>query len=97
MEERQSRWSSMAWKRSQPYFCVRLIRQNSMFSNFCHLLKLRIELSENQISGRVIDISIEYNDILNADGFSPDVLRSIAKAPVVPHMNRDYYEQPKSK
>lgn len=58
---------------------------------------LRIELSENQISGRVIDISIEYNDILNADGFSPDVLRSIAKAPVVPHMNRDYYEQPKSK
>ncbi len=39
MEERQSRLSNMDWKRFRPYLCVRLIPQNSMFSNFCHLLK----------------------------------------------------------
>jgi len=39
MEERQSRWSSMVWKRLRPYSCARLIPQNSMFSNFCHVLK----------------------------------------------------------
>jgi len=39
MEERQSRLSSMVWRRFQQYFCVRLIPQNSMFSNFCHVLK----------------------------------------------------------
>ena len=38
MEERQSRLSNMDWKRFRPYLCVRLIPQNSMFSNFCHLL-----------------------------------------------------------
>ena len=38
MEERQSRLSSMAWKKLNPYFCVRLIHQNSMFSNFCHVV-----------------------------------------------------------
>ena len=38
MEERQSRLSSMVWRRFQQYFCVRLIPQNSMFSNFCHVL-----------------------------------------------------------
>ena len=31
--------SSMVWRRFQQYFCVRLIPQNSMFSNFCHVLK----------------------------------------------------------
>ena len=39
MEERQSRLSSMVWRRLRPYFCVLLIPQNSMFSNFCHVLK----------------------------------------------------------
>ena len=39
MEERQSRWSSMGWKRLRPFSCARLIPQNSMFSNFCHVLK----------------------------------------------------------
>lgn len=39
MEERQSRLSSMAWKNWNPYFCARLILQNSMFSNFCHVVK----------------------------------------------------------
>ncbi len=39
MEERQSRLSNMDWKRFRPYLCVRLIPQNSMFSNFCHVLK----------------------------------------------------------
>ena len=34
----QSRLSNMDWKRFRPYLCVRLIPQNSMFSNFCHLL-----------------------------------------------------------
>ena len=38
MEERQSRLSSMVWRRLRPYFCVRLILLNSMFSNFCHVL-----------------------------------------------------------
>ena len=38
MEERQSRLSNMDWKRFRPYLCVRLIPQNSMFSNFCHIL-----------------------------------------------------------
>ena len=42
MEERKSRLSSMVWRRSQQYFCVRLIPQNSMFSNFCHVLKTLI-------------------------------------------------------
>ena len=40
MEERQSRLSNMDWKRFLPYLCVRLIPQNSMFSNFCHLLNI---------------------------------------------------------
>lgn len=39
MEERQSRLSSMVWKRLRPYFCVRQILLNSMFSNFCYVLK----------------------------------------------------------
>ncbi len=43
MEERQSRLSNMDWKRFRPYLCVRLIPQNSMFSNFCHLLKSAIQ------------------------------------------------------
>lgn len=30
---------------------------------------LTIEISENQISGRVINIPIEYSDVLNADGY----------------------------
>ncbi|WP_220702009.1 hypothetical protein, partial [Bacteroides acidifaciens] len=30
--------SSMVWRRFQQYFCVRLIPQNSMFSNFCHVV-----------------------------------------------------------
>lgn len=36
---------------------------------------LTLELSEDQISGRVIDLNMEYEDILNADGFSPDLIR----------------------
>ncbi len=41
-EERQSRLSSMVWRRLRPYFCVLLIPQNSMFSNFCHVLNLQL-------------------------------------------------------
>ena len=37
---------------------------------------LRLEISENQISGRVITLTIEYEDILNADGFDSDILRN---------------------
>ncbi len=43
MEERQSRLSNMDWKRFRPYLCVRLIPQNSMFSNFCHVLNFLIK------------------------------------------------------
>lgn len=38
---------------------------------------LCIEISENQISGRVIELTIEYEDILNADGFESDILKKI--------------------
>lgn len=37
---------------------------------------LRLEISENQISGRVIVLTIEYEDILNADGFDSDILKT---------------------
>ena len=35
---------------------------------------LTIELSERQISGRTISISIEYEDVLNADSFNKSLL-----------------------
>ena len=38
---------------------------------------LRLEISENQISGRVITLTIEYEDILNADGFDADILKKL--------------------
>ena len=38
---------------------------------------LRIEISENQISGRVITLTVEYDDIPNADGFDSDILRNL--------------------
>lgn len=38
---------------------------------------LRLEISENQISGRVITLTIEYEDILNADGFDSDILKKL--------------------
>ena len=38
---------------------------------------LRIEIAERQISGRVIYIPIEYEDILNADGFDKGLLRRL--------------------
>ena len=46
---------------------------------------LRIEISENQISGRVIELTIEYEDILNADGFSGDLLKKIPDV-ALPHI-----------
>ena len=39
---------------------------------------LRLEISENQISGRVITLTIEYEDILHADGFDSDILKNAA-------------------
>lgn len=36
--------------------------------------KLRLEITEDQISGRVSYIDINYRDILNADSFSQDLL-----------------------
>jgi len=38
---------------------------------------LRLEISENQISGRVIYITIEYEDILHADGFDSDMVKDM--------------------
>jgi conjugative transposon TraN protein len=46
---------------------------------------LRIEISENQISGRVITLTIEYEDILNADGFDADILKKLPFA-YQPHL-----------
>ena len=42
---------------------------------------LRIEISENQISGRVIVLTLEYEDILHADGFDADILKDAAYYP----------------
>lgn len=42
---------------------------------------LRLEISENQISGRVIVLTIEYEDILHADGFDSDILKEAAYYP----------------
>lgn len=38
---------------------------------------LRLEISENQISGRVIYIPIEYEDILHADGFDERFMKRL--------------------
>lgn len=38
---------------------------------------LQIEVYENQISGRTITIPIEYEDILNADAISPQIITSL--------------------
>lgn len=38
---------------------------------------LRLEISENQISGRVIYIPIEYEDVLHADGFDKSLLNRL--------------------
>lgn len=38
---------------------------------------LRLEISENQISGRVISVPIEYYDILNADCIDDEVMRHL--------------------
>lgn len=46
---------------------------------------LRIEISENQISGRVITLAIEYEDILNADGFDANILKKLPFA-YQPHL-----------
>lgn len=40
---------------------------------------LTIEVSENQISGRVVYIPIEYNDILHADGFDQKLMEGLIK------------------
>ena len=42
---------------------------------------LRLEISENHISGRVIVLIIEYEDILHADGFDSDILKDAAYYP----------------
>ena len=42
---------------------------------------LRLEISENQISGRVIVLTIEYEDILHVDGFDSDILKDAAYYP----------------
>lgn len=42
---------------------------------------LRLEISENQISGRLITLAIEYEDILHADGFDSDILKGTSYYP----------------
>lgn len=42
---------------------------------------LLLEISESQISGRTITLSIEYEDILNADGFDSDILKNTSDYP----------------
>lgn len=38
---------------------------------------LKMEISENQISGRIVYIPIEYQDILHADGFDEKLLKNL--------------------
>lgn len=52
---------------------------------------LRLEISENQISGRVITLTIEYEDILNADGFDSDILKD---TPYYPYYHITYTDRP---
>ena len=52
---------------------------------------LRLEISENQISGRVITLTIEYKDILNADGFDSDILKD---TPYYPYYHITYTDRP---
>lgn len=40
---------------------------------------LNLEISESQISGRVVYIPIEYSDILHADGFDEQMMKSITR------------------
>lgn len=40
---------------------------------------LNLEISENQISGRVLYIPIEYSDILHADGFDDKLMKSLSR------------------
>ena len=65
MEERQSRLSNMDWKRFRPYLCVRLIPQNSMFSNFCHVLK-RTVIKYYPILKAAYSLAMELRKIFNA-------------------------------
>ncbi len=50
MDDVQSRWSNMVWKRFQTYFSVRAIHLNSMFSNFCHVLKGKTDMERLAIA-----------------------------------------------
>ena len=52
---------------------------------------LRLEISENQISGRVITLAIEYEDILHADGFDTDILKG---KPYYPYYYISYPSKP---
>lgn len=40
---------------------------------------LNLEISESQISGRVVYIPIEYSDILHADGFDEQLMKSLTR------------------
>jgi conjugative transposon TraN protein len=40
---------------------------------------LNLEISENQISGRVLYIPIEYSDILHTDGFDDNLMKSLSR------------------
>ena len=75
MEERQSRLSSMVWRRLRPYFCVLLIPQNSMFSNFCHVLNSfpytsSIYLRETLVAKIRIIFSDQAHSSLKKRGFA---------------------------
>ena len=52
-------------------------KANGMKAIVNNMKVLRIEISENQISGRVITLTVEYDDILNADGFDSDILKNL--------------------
>ena len=83
MEERKSRLSSMVWRRFQQYFCVRLIPQNSMFANFCHVLNnydtllegFKKKEAERQV--KIMDAIRKYVTIKTAPYLSKEAIATL--------------------
>ena len=67
----------MVWRRLRPYFCVRLILLNSMFSNFCHVLNIpTLKGNLHAISTRAQSLGVyTFVDVHVKDGPLMKVLR----------------------
>lgn len=91
-DKKQSKATNVQAIEIDPVFTLNNAKQfNKSFRNVIVIDKLtfpnekvlNLEISENQISGRVISLSMEYSDILNADSFSSDLLKTLESAQIV--------------